>query len=97
MKKQEKCIGCGNVFWSKARKNKITKEIVTLDNICQRCKNRIKQREDRKHSMERGGTIRIIPKEFEKEIRMRELYLAERERLMREKEEKKNIVARLGV
>jgi hypothetical protein len=84
MKKQTVCINCKKTFWSKAIKNKVTKKIETLDNICQLCKNGIKQRQ-----MKRGETIRVIPAEFERYIRFRELYIAEMERKKKEKEETK--------
>jgi len=84
MKKQTICIVCKKTFWSTAIKNKITKKIETLDNICQLCKNGIKQRQ-----MKRGETIRVIPAEFERYIRFRELYIAEMERKKKEKEETK--------
>ena len=82
MKKQEKCIRCGKTFWSDAVKNKITKEIQTLDNICKGCKSLIRQGQ-----MKRRKTVRIIPAEFEKQIRNRELYIAEMERRQKEKRE----------
>jgi hypothetical protein len=84
MKKQTVCINCKKTFWSKAIKNKVTKKIEALDNICQLCKNGIKQRQ-----MKRGETIRVIPAEFERYIRFRELYIAEMERKKKEKEDKK--------
>jgi hypothetical protein len=83
MKRQEKCIRCEKTFWSKAKKNKATGEIVNLDNVCQGCKNQIRIRQ-----MKRSDTIRVIPAEFEKLIRMRELVMAEGKR--RKEDEEKN-------
>ena len=75
MKSRVNCIICHKLFWSKTAKNKITKEVVALDNICQGCKNRIRQR-----GMKRKVRIRLIPKKFNKELTMRELWMKERER-----------------
>jgi len=82
MKQQTICIVCKKTFWAKAKKNKVTKKIEALDNICQLCKNGIKQRQ-----MKRGETIRVIPAEFERYIRFRELYIAEAKRRQEEKKE----------
>ena len=57
---------------------------MTLDNICQACKNNIRQRQ-----MKHKETIRVIPAEFEKYVRMRELRIAEMERRKKEEEEKR--------
>lgn len=75
MKRQTTCIVCKKTFWSNAKKNRVTKKIETLDNICQLCKNGIKQRQ-----MKRRETIRAVPAELEKYIRARELYIVEMER-----------------
>jgi len=42
MKLQVKCIRCGKEFWSKAKKNKFTKKVDALDNICQKCLNSLR-------------------------------------------------------
>lgn len=89
MKKQTTCISCKKTFWSNAKKNRVTKEVETLDNICQDCKNVMKRRQQKQRNMEMGlgQTVRIIPSEFEKYVRFRELYIAEMERKKKEKEE----------
>ena len=79
MKSRVNCIICHKLFWSKTAKNKITKEIISLDNICASCKNRIRQR-----GMKRKVRLREIPKEFYKQLTLRELYEAEMKRRRKE-------------
>lgn len=75
MKKQTRCIVCGKWFWSRAVKNKITKEIVALDNICQSCKNLMRQK-----GMKRKPKVKEIPQNLNKQLTLRELYEAEMQR-----------------
>ena len=88
MKKQEKCISCGRTFWAKAVKNKVTKQTESLDNICQTCKNGIRQKENAKRS-NKPRRIRVIPEQFEKFVKLRELQIAEMERRREEKKKDK--------
>lgn len=87
MKKQEKCLSCGRIFWAKAIRNRVTRQVEALDNICQMCKNRMRQKENFAKS-KKSRRVRIIPEEFEKQIKMRGLYQAEMER--RQEENKKD-------
>lgn len=86
MKLRVECISCKKLFWAKAMKNKVTRKVEALDNVCQTCKNRIRQKENAKKS-KKPFMIRVAPEKFEKQIKMRELYQAEMER---RREEKKN-------
>lgn len=43
VKKRVKCISCPNLFWSKAFKDKETKKITALNNICQACLNKLRR------------------------------------------------------
>lgn len=75
VKKREICIVCGRSFWSKAWKNKTTRKVESLDNMCVRCKNRIRQ-----SHMKRSPRLSEIPDKFNSQITMRELYTAEMDR-----------------
>lgn len=41
VKVQVKCIGCGNIFWSKAKKNALG-ELVSDTDTCKTCENRLR-------------------------------------------------------
>lgn len=58
MRKKVKCIKCGNEFWSKAKKNKFTKEVVASDSLCQRCKNMLRHNENLKQA-DKAERIRV--------------------------------------
>ena len=75
VKKRENCIVCGRSFWSKAWKNKTTGKVESLDNMCQSCKNRIRQ-----SHMKRSPRLSEISDKFNSQITMRELYTAEMDR-----------------
>lgn len=91
MKVREKCVSCGRIFWAKAVRNRITRKVESLDNICQVCKNQMRQKQNLEHLTEIGKPykVRIVPEEFENKIRERELHRAEMERRREEDKAKK--------
>jgi len=69
------CIRCGRRFSSKAYRNKVTREVIATDNICQRCLNRLRQQ-----AQQQSPNVRLIPEKFNKLILHRELSEAEKKR-----------------
>jgi len=90
VKKREICIVCGRSFWSKAWRNKTTRKVESLDNICQRCKNRIRQ-----SNMKKNPRLSEISDKFNQQLTMRELYEAEmKRRKATDKAEKQRVSGR---
>jgi len=85
MKKQIKCVNCGKTFCAKATKNKLG-EVIELDNTCQECKNRGRHfmNTGRRHHVA-NVKIRAIPSEFERDVVIHELEVAEMARRRKER------------
>lgn len=76
---------CGKEHWVKVTKEKnpltgkTMKFVLESDKLCQSCKNMIRRR-----GMKKKARLREIPKEFYKDLTLRELYQSEMDRRKKE-------------